>query len=590
MVSLYPGNVFDSHGELENEVITYANQMLENFQGICRSVQRREGSCLKDIAGFEGFVLRLNNYMQRFGMWKTVDKYRMKSKIKHTMIALYRARGQLPVNEPADSVLNIQFNEQVGRLRHKFLLVFGQEELDRFDLELTTGNITQDPMPTLPFILAGNVEHSVYANSNPRTISSEQLVHELLLDPDFSISDTGSVPFYSFLERENSNVFWQNIASDLMETPHPCITRVLRITGEIMDTLLHLGSPIVMVQLERLTNNETVSNLLNAVDPNWQNWRTVILTSFEAIKLVQTEKRVVETQNILEAFTHQFDAISNEEKPALFVDTLKKLLQLVGKLRVDCANVRIALIAPAIRDHGIEYEQGKFKDRCLSIPNSIVYVHIFLGNVISALANDQGQTVVDWLRANAQTAETSGILDKLICKGFEDIVVHKHDIPESFDLDKIRIEMFRTHFNFNVNSAAILARIYSKNTEISEGVYQSVAQLFLDEKPQITLVLTCIVNVPPEGDPVHNVFKKRISSYLLRYFTNEGPLVENPQFNAVTPLVPEFNNVSCRCLFFYNCVMFDFHFPAGSQDAACLYSPQESSWPSLLQAAHGAPR
>jgi T-complex protein 11 len=579
MVSLYPNNVFDNRGGLENGAISHANQMLENFEGICRSVQMREGSCLKDIAGFEEFVLRLNNYMQKFAMWKMVDEYRMKSKIKNAIIALYRARGLLPANEPADSALNLQFNRQLSDLKNKFVSVFGQEEMDRFELELSTGNITQDPMPPIPPILGRIVDRTMQTNSNPISFSSEQLAHELMLNPEFSIDDSGNFPFYGLLnlERESiSNDFWQNIASDLMETPQPSITRVLRVTGEIMGTLLDLGSTTVMDQLRELTNNETVSNLLSVVDPNWQNWKTVVLKSFDAIKLVQTEKRVAETRESLEAFTQSFDAISNEEKPALLVDTFKILLQLVGKLRIDCANARIALIAPVIGDHGVEYEQGKFKDRCLSIEHPIVYVHIFLGNVIGALAKDQDQSVVDWLRANAQNAETSGILDKFICRGLEDIVVHKHDIPETFDLDKLRIEMFRTHFDFHVKSAAILARIYSKSAEIPEGTYRSVAQYLLDEtnkaisleeisakvqsklesegvgEPQIAIVLACTANVsvPLEeegamGDPVQNLFKKRISSYLVKYLTNKGPSVQNPQFNAVFPLVPEFNKVCC---------------------------------------------
>ena len=71
-------------------------------------------------------------------------------------------------------------------------------------------------------------------------------------------------------------------------------------------------------------------------------------------------------------------------------------------------------------------------------------------------------------------------------------------------------------------------------------------------RDRIAIVLACTANVsvPLEeegamGDPVQNLFKKRISSYLVKYLTNEGPSVQNPQFNAVFPLVPEFNKVCC---------------------------------------------
>ena len=52
-----------------------------------------------------------------------------------------------------------------------------------------------------------------------------------------------------------------------------------------------------------------------------------------------------------------------EDRPRIFCKALEFLLERVNAMRIDAANARLRLIAPVIKDHGIDYERGKFADK-----------------------------------------------------------------------------------------------------------------------------------------------------------------------------------------------------------------------------------
>ena len=49
------------------------------------------------------------------------------------------------------------------------------------------------------------------------------------------------------------------------------------------------------------------------------------------------------------------------DHPRAFAKALEFLLNSMNLMRIDAANARLRLIAPVIRDHGIDYERGKFQ-------------------------------------------------------------------------------------------------------------------------------------------------------------------------------------------------------------------------------------
>ena len=56
-------------------------------------------------------------------------------------------------------------------------------------------------------------------------------------------------------------------------------------------------------------------------------------------------------------------AATSEEQARAFCNALEFLLDRVNAMRIDAANARMRLIAPVIKDHGIDYERGKFQHK-----------------------------------------------------------------------------------------------------------------------------------------------------------------------------------------------------------------------------------
>ena len=54
---------------------------------------------------------------------------------------------------------------------------------------------------------------------------------------------------------------------------------------------------------------------------------------------------------------------TSEDQPRVFCKALEFLLERVNAMCIDSANAMLCLIAPVIKNHGIDYERGKFADK-----------------------------------------------------------------------------------------------------------------------------------------------------------------------------------------------------------------------------------
>jgi hypothetical protein len=105
---------------------------------------------------------------------------KLNCRIKHALIALYEAEQHLPSDEPEDSKLKVEFRSQIERLRSKLQQIAGVQALTDFDENRASGRAVA-PMP-------GGV--GAYS-ALPGRLTNEQLAHELLLDPEFQLNESG---------------------------------------------------------------------------------------------------------------------------------------------------------------------------------------------------------------------------------------------------------------------------------------------------------------------------------------------------------------------------------------------------------------
>jgi len=75
---------------------------------------------------------------------------------------------------------------------------------------------------------------------------------------------------------------------------------------------------------------------------------------------VQAPKRDTETTEKYEVLKSRMSEASVDH-PLVFCNALEFLLNRCNAMRIDAANARLRIIAPTIRDHGVDYERGKFQ-------------------------------------------------------------------------------------------------------------------------------------------------------------------------------------------------------------------------------------
>ena len=95
----------------------------------------------------------------------------------------------------------------------------------------------------------------------------------------------------------------------------------------------------------------------------WSSCTSLIEGIVTVVQRVQAPKRDKETKEKWSDVKAGMVAVAKEEQPRAFCKALEFLLDRVNAMRIDAANARLRLIAPVIKDHGIDYERGKFQDK-----------------------------------------------------------------------------------------------------------------------------------------------------------------------------------------------------------------------------------
>ena len=122
----------------------------------------------------------------------------------------------------------MEFRAQIERLRGKLQQIAGREALDKFDEDRLSG----------AFAASASVGTAGAHAALPGRMTNEQLAHELLLDPEFRLDETGGCnsavgnPVFNRIRDSFHRAFWDSLVDDLkLETP--CYARVLRVLAEV---------------------------------------------------------------------------------------------------------------------------------------------------------------------------------------------------------------------------------------------------------------------------------------------------------------------------------------------------------------------
>ena len=329
MIAYRPTHVFESMGALEQGLFEAAGPVLESFQSIIDAVHNSPTRDFQSVpsALTRDFTGLLFEFLDRFKAWKIPDEKRLTCRIKHALIALYRAEGHLPEGEPLDSPIRIEITTQIERLRTKLGKISGPEALEQFDRERSVvmpgcsgptgggaggggpldepgsgGASTKVTGCSLTKVSAASVGSSagaalclsnVVRPSQLGRASNEQLAHELLLDSKFQLNQFGGYgaedPVFQRIRQSFHVAFWDSLVDDLrLETP--CYARVLHAVGEIRDGVRNLGDPQNSCNIVEAVDTDLIRLQAEKGLYGWQDCVRLVTVIFGIVQQVQSTR------------------------------------------------------------------------------------------------------------------------------------------------------------------------------------------------------------------------------------------------------------------------------------------------------------
>ena len=465
MIAYRPTFVFESMGRLEQPLYEKAIVLLALFEKIGRSVQEHGSFAEVPFELTKNFPTALFEYLKAFKAWKVPDEAKLTLRIKHALIALYQAKEHLPPDEPEDSKLKVEFRTQIERLRGKLQQIAGIDALNEFDANLANGAGPTD---------GTNTNTNAYA-ALPGRMTNEQLAHELLYDTTFQLDESGGCsienPVFHRIRESFHQAFWDSLVDD-MKLASPCYVRVLRVLSEIRDGISDLAGSRESGSIAEAMDLDFIKDQSEKGLYGWDSCKNLIAAIVAVIQKVQAPRRDSETKEKWESVRKTME--ETDDEPRAFCCALEFLLDRVNAMRIDAANARLRLIAPIIKDHGIDYERGKMKDKLndgtLTLERTKAWIE---------LAVKAGSSIDDLVEGKV-AAYIGTYTDAMLSIITQPGSITAEHVPETLMMDVSRINALRRDFDFvtSATTAVLAVQSYAKPTE---ECMTRVTKVFLDD-------------------------------------------------------------------------------------------------------------
>ncbi len=487
MIVGHPWRVFEQVGALERPLIDSAQTLLDIFEKILHSeipVHQLHPDLTRSLP------IALFRYMRDFRAWKLPDEAKLVVRVKHALVALFTARERLPPDEPEDSELKTEFRTQIRRLRDKLRQIAGADELAKFDGEQGVIENTDSFPPSL----RAQAEAAIISDR----MNNEQLAHELILNPTFQLTDRGTCCESDAATRIRNSfhqAFWDTLATDIGMS---VFVRVMRVLVEVRDGIVDVAPAAVATSCAEVLDLDLILQQINAGLCNWESCAGLIASVVALIRRAQSPRRDAETAERWAALQEDMSVAPESQRPVVLCKGLEFLLDRVNAMRIDAANARLRIISPVLRDHGVDYERGKFQDKLNA----------------GTLTLERTQA---WLRAATGTSHNdifvNAFLDLVVCNE----PLRKEASPETLLMDVTRICAFQEEFVHVARSAALVTRIVHKvgtdnaariveTLESNRDMLQAVEAVVAVTHPIALAVEQCV----NPTDPVYLLMRTRI--------------------------------------------------------------------------------
>ena len=457
MIAFRPTHVFESMGTLEQALFESSVPLLSQFERMCNTLLAAPRPCFQMVPYDQScnFPTTLFEYLRRFKAWKVPDEAKLTCRIKHALNALFDAEEHLPPDEPEDSKLKIEFREQITRLRSKLQQIAGQEALDKYDED----RLIRTPYAASP----SGTDPSSYA-ALPGRMTNEQLAHELLLDPTFQLHTTGGCsddatnPVFQRIRESFHKAFWESLIDDL-KLATPCYVRVLRVLTEIRDGINDLAGSREEGSIGEILDMDFIKQRVEGCNYGFADAMQLIRSVVVVIQRVQAPMRDGETKEKWESMQASIASATVETTARITCECLEFLLERVNVMRIDAANARLRLIAPVIKDHGIDYERGKFADKLgdgtLTLERTTSWFMRTMETEIELASLARGGCRIAAMKLHAAA------IVSLVSDGAAP--VKATTVPETLRFDASRLETMQKEFASLVAKETVLCVVATRN-------------------------------------------------------------------------------------------------------------------------------
>lgn len=452
LITRYSDRVFESTTELVTDLKHSAVDARRTFFEICK--QLRDGVRASDLPRdlLSQFPRHLFKYLAAFKAWKIPDQETLIPRIRNALVALYAAERHIPANEESPA-LQQEFTTQITRLRTKLHQIGGADALEEFDR--TRDSLIEAASTTVP---STDVEPRPQTSStfgvefNGCHMTNERLAHELMLDPDFIITENGA-PVMASVDSPSSRIrkifhasFWSNVEEELVANP----TAYGRIQKVLHEVYLHARDTLPANPLSPITVAK-VTEEMQAPARFFSGLYEVMSRLRAPMRMEETLAKWTPILGELNDLEANADTTGLATRASIIVKATRFLLDDVNRSRLDAANARLRLIQPVVRDHGVEYQRGKIQEKLMSGTISMRHTKAFVDGCCDL-------TTVDVLRG---AVEDSGLLKAFFNRTIADFFFQDKETPETFRFDVDRISYAKKVLNRLCLASAITARIFA---------------------------------------------------------------------------------------------------------------------------------
>ena len=201
-------------------------------------------------------------------------------------------------------------------------------------------------------------------------MTNEQLAHEVLLDPTFRLpaghhaggGRCSQMPALQSAHAALMRGFWAGLEDDLRLEP-PRYGRALRVLASLRDSMTAVAGAAQGALLAELVDEDLLLQRADAGLAGWEEAVALLEALAAAIGSMRAERPSGAWEDDWEALRAAARAADCASRPGLLCRMLEGLLRQASAVRAEAANAKLRRLAPAIAEHGADYERAKFQAR-----------------------------------------------------------------------------------------------------------------------------------------------------------------------------------------------------------------------------------